>query len=150
MSTAVATGRPSLYNQQLADKICELIAEGRSVVSVCSLPGMPCSASIYKWLSEQPYFSERYARAREVQLEVMAAELVDIADDSSQDRRTIVVNGHEIEIVDQDHINRARLRVDTRKWLLSKLAPKKYGDRLELAGDQEAPLTITVKRTDIP
>jgi hypothetical protein len=98
------------------------------VRAICKDEDMPASSTIFKWLSEQPAFSEQYAHARSVQMEAMAEEILEIADDGSND--TYETDEGD-ERTNQDVIQRSRLRVDTRKWLMSKLAPKKYGDKVE-------------------
>jgi hypothetical protein len=78
-------------------------------------------------------------------MEVWSEEIIEIADDAASDKFTDA-NGN--ERVDNEHINRSRLRVDTRKWLMSKLAPKKYGDKVDLrhAGEGGGPLKIEIVR----
>jgi hypothetical protein len=100
---------------------------------------MPAQSTVFKWLSENSKFSEQYAHAREAQADTLADELIDISDDSSRDTYK---DSDGIERVDHDHINRSRLRVDTRKWIASKLKPKKYGEKIDaqVAGN----LTLTV------
>ncbi len=88
---------------------------------------------MYRWLSRNPRFADQYARAREALVESWADEIIDIADDGTTDYITKVGrNGAEYEAVDQEHIQRSRLRVDARRWLLSKLNPGQYGDHMEV------------------
>lgn len=124
-------GRRTEFTQAIADIICDRLAEGQSLRSICESGKIPCQSTIFKWLREQPEFSQQYARARESQVEHYANEILEIADDGRNDTTT---DCHGKVIVDHDVIARSRLRVDTRKWLMSKLAPKKYGDKLELGG----------------
>lgn len=120
-------GRPSSYTDAIADEICEAIAEGYALHRMCKeRDGWPREGTIYRWIEKHPDFREKYARAREIQAERMAEEVVTIADDGARDVR-LTEDGE--EIVDHDHIARAKLRVDARKWLVSKILPKKYGDR---------------------
>ena len=136
------TGRPSEYTPEVAEFICLRVANGESVRRICSDPDMPASSTIFKWLSQQPKFAEQYARAREAQMEVMAQEIIDIADDSSKDTE-VGEDGKARQ--NSEWINRSRLRVDARKWLMSKLAPKKYGDKLGITGaDGVGPVGITI------
>jgi hypothetical protein len=90
-----------------------------------------------KWAAEKPAFSEQYAKARELLLEHWAEEIIEIADDGTNDwmeRKN--AEGENIGWqVNGEHIQRSRLRSDNRKWLLSKLAAKKYGDKIELGGE---------------
>ena len=104
---------------------------------------MPSLSTVMGWLfdGEHEEFSEQYARAREVQAEVLADELTDIADDASGDT-TMGEKGR--VITDHEHIQRSRLRIDTRKWIASKLLPKRYGDKIvqEHTGPDGGPVVI--------
>jgi len=87
---------------------------------------MPAVGSVCRWLAENDGFREQYARAREAQADTLADEILDIADDGTNDWMaredgSLEYNG--------DHIQRSRLRVDARKWIASKLKPKVYGER---------------------
>lgn len=124
-------GRPSSFTQEVADKICQQIATtSRGIRSICSDEGMPVVSTVMKWLCDNKPFSEQYARAKEQQAEMLVEEMLEIADETSKD--TIVTDKGEIP--NSEWIARSRLRVDSRKWLASKLLPKKYGDKMELSG----------------
>jgi transposase-like protein len=114
------------YSPELADAICELVAEGESIRTICKAEGMPAKSTIFKWLREHKDFSDQYARAKEDQLEALADEILEIADDKSND-----VSG-ELQMPNGVAVQRAKLQTDTRKWLLAKLVPKKYGDKLDM------------------
>lgn len=131
------------YSQELADAVCELISTGESIRAICKAENMPAMSSIFKWLSIHPEFAEQYARAKEIQTEKIADELIEIADDESGD-----VSG-ELKMPNSVAVQRARLKVDTRKWLLSKLQPKKYGDKLDmnLAGKDGGPIHASIAVT---
>lgn len=103
--------------------------QGESVRSICKSEVLPVQATIYKWLAAQPEFAEQYARARAIQADVLAEEIIAIADDSSGDTYT---DDEGVKRVDHEHVQRARLRVDARKWYVAKLAPKVYGDATTL------------------
>lgn len=120
------------FNQKTAGAICEAVANGQTVREVCAGEGMPTERTVYRWLAENEPFCQQYARAREAQMDRMADELLEIADDSSNDYMLRKQGDDEIEVANQEHIQRSRLRVDTRKWLMSKLAPKKYGERQQV------------------
>lgn len=122
-------GRPSEYNETTARHICELLASGESLVSIADGKTFPVSSTIYSWLAKHPEFAEMYTRARETQMEAMAAEILEIADDKPVCEVPDPDGGVSVR-VDAAGIQRNRLRVDTRKWLMSKLAPKKYGDKI--------------------
>lgn len=120
-------GRPSGYTEELAAEICQLIASGKSLVTICSQKNMPTRTTIYDWLDKHKRFADNYARARDERADFYADESLDIADNSGFD--AVIVDGR--AVVNSEAINRARLRIDTRKWYASKLAPKKYGEKVE-------------------
>lgn len=120
--------RPT-YSAAIAEEICDRLAKGESLKSICRDERMPDDHTVRKWvIDDYEGFAPQYARARDIGLEVMAEETIEIADDSGLD----VVMTENGPRPDGEVINRAKLRVDTRKWLLSKLAPKRYGDRLQV------------------
>lgn len=122
-------GRPTIYSDELAQTICESLMVGMSLRRICELDDMPAISTVMQWLaSNKSDFMEQYAHARQVQAEYLLDELIDIADDSSKDY--VVVDGQ--ERLDQEHIQRAKLRIDTRKWNIEKLAPKRYGAKQQL------------------
>lgn len=125
--------RPSGYSQEIADTICSDLAAGLSLREIAAKDGMPSRDTMRRWLGQFPEFQAHYARARELQMEHYAEEILDISDDASAD---VSIGSDGIKRVDNEAIQRSRLRVDTRKWLMSKLAAKKYGDKLtaELGG----------------
>lgn len=128
------------------------MSAGASLRAVCAQEDMPCKATVLKWCRDFPEFAAQYARAREDLLEHWADEIVDISDDSSQD--TVEVKDDKGAVIreqqNSEWITRSRLRVDTRKWLMSKLAPRKYGEKLELSGDPERPLGVKIVRFGDP
>lgn len=149
-------GRETEYNEEVANYICEQIAESRGLRAILredtqkNLPNLiktkgeenlahliailnkygelPASSTIFKWLLSNNQFSEQYARARIVQAHVLIDEIKQIADDGHNDT---YIDDEGKRIVDYDIIQRSRLRVDARKWLATKLAPKVYGDKIE-------------------
>jgi hypothetical protein len=124
-----------MYTPELAAEVCRRISEGESLRSVCRDESMPSTSTVMKWARQMPEFAQQYAKAREALLEHWAEEITEIADDGSNDwmeRRKQEGEEPAGWVANGEHINRSRLRVDTRKWLLSKLAPRKYGDRMDL------------------
>lgn len=115
------------YAASVFDEMMELIATGAPVRQICLMEGMPSQAQFYKWLQDDTEKSEKYARAKELQADYFAEEIIDIADNSTND--WMIREGK--EVVDQEAIQRDRLRIDTRKWLMGKCKPKKYGDKLD-------------------
>jgi hypothetical protein len=142
-------GRPSSYSNLVAGLICEAMAAGQTLTAICrsemlSLGGEsfvtpPHISTVFRWLAQFQEFRDMYARAREAQADVWAQEIIDIADDSSGDTITTEKGA---KICDAEWVNRSRLRVDARKWAAAKGSPRKYGDRLELAGDKDNPLVV--------
>lgn len=135
-------GRPSDFTPETASVICERLASGESLRAICADSAMPGKTTVFRWLSVNEPFRDQYARARVLQLEHMAEEILEISDDGSRD--TYEDENGNIR-TDHDVVARSRLRVDTRKWLMSKLAPKKYGDKLEVSGE-----TVTRFVAEIP
>lgn len=150
-------GRPkgsNTFTTKTGEAICIRLAEGASLRSICEAKGFPAESTVRLWVLQNinPEFTAQYVRARELQAEKWADEIVDIADDGSNDyiERTRP-DGSTFEAVNSEHINRSRLRVDTRKWMLSKMLPKKYGERVvnEMVGKDGGPIrTESVNDTD--
>lgn len=136
------TGRPSSYTDEIADLICERIAEGESLRSICGSEGMPAKKTVLRWLSDRESFRAQYARAREDQADHYAEEIVAIADAAEGD----FVETENGPAFNAEHVQRSKLRVDARKWVASKLKPKKYGDRLDV--ESKGSLTITIAKGD--
>jgi hypothetical protein len=122
-------GQPSSYTEEIAAVICERIAEGESLRAICRGSGMPAQSTIFKWLAERQEFSEQYARAREAQADVLFDEILHIADTPLEGVKTKVV-GDKVETMTGDMIEHRRLQVDARKWMLGKMQPKKYGEKV--------------------
>jgi len=121
-------GRPIGFRKAVADEFCRRIGEGRSERSVCKDPDMPAHATIYKWEQENPEFATQYARARDERAAHLAEEALTIADDLG-------------ETPSSEQVQKARLQIDTRKWFAAKLAPKKYGDRIQTDATVQANVT---------
>lgn len=141
-------GRPTTFTDDIGDLICGLIAEGQSVRKICQLPDMPVISTVMLWVAKgnrgvEPYvlFSEQYARAMDDRTEYWAEEIIDIADNDSEDE-IFTEDGKRVQ--NGEFIARSRLKIDSRKWLMGKLKPKKYGDKItnELIGDKENPLNF--------
>jgi len=129
---AAKMGRPTDFTPEVANLICMLMMEGFSLRRICAIPDAPCMSSVMVWLSKGaseeagPYrdFMEQYARAREIQAEVFAHEIIDIADDGRND--TYEDDDGNVH-VNNDVIQRSKLRVEARKWAAAQLSPRKYG-----------------------
>lgn len=122
-------GRPTSFTQEIADKVCEGIAEGKSLRSMLREDeSLPASSTLFRWLSLDKSFSEQYARAREAQADVLFDEVLQIADDGQNDSYT---DDDGNARTDFDVIARSKLRVDARKWMAGKLRPKVYGEKIQ-------------------
>lgn len=128
--TSNTLGRPSLYSKELAKSFCDQLTLGRSVRQICKMDGMPAMSQIFAWLRDKPDFQEQYSQARELQAEALADELLDIADDGSNDFMEVLdKQGKAVGWKENgESVRRSALRVDARKWVAAKLLPKKYGD----------------------
>ena len=147
-------GRHSIYTPEIASQICALLEEGQTLrqISRCH-PELPVKSTVMKWRDDIPAFAVQYTAARARGIEALAEELLEIADDGTNDWIKRENRAGMVETVaDTDHINRSRLRVDTRKWLLSKMRPDKYGDQVKVSGDPLAPLIprVVVHLVDSP
>jgi hypothetical protein len=127
-------------------------SEDRATISAQVLEGMRSGLSAFKackkagvnqstfnlWLNDDADLAAQYARAREDLLEMMASDILDIADRP--------VGSTDSGATDSGAVADKKVQIDTRKWLLSKLAPKKYGDKLEVSGDSANPLVTRIER----
>lgn len=142
--------RPSKYSEKIADRILEQIADGISLRSICAQDDMPNRATVFRWLAANNEFRDQYTRAREAQADTLFDEILDIADNASND--WMERNGEDDRgwTANGDHIQRSKLRIEARKWMAGKLRPKKYGDKLELSGDVDAPLVTEIVIRGVP
>jgi hypothetical protein len=148
IAAAQGPAKSYLYSQAIGDEICHRLAAGESLRSICRSEGMPGFATITAWgLDTQHPFAAQFAHARNIGWRHLAEEILEISDDSSRDYvEREGADGEIVRTVDHDHIARARLRVDTRKWLLARMLPKVYGDRVvnEIVGQGDGPVKVDV------
>ena len=121
----------------ISDMVLEGMRSGLSAFKACQAAGVPQS-TFSRWVDDDAILAENYARAREDLIERMATEIMEISDQDVG----VAVDGKKDWAAVQKH----RLQVDTRKWLLSKLAPKKFGDKIEVSGDPANPLVQRIER----
>jgi hypothetical protein len=129
------TGRPTKHTPDREDVLLELIADGMSLVKASKEIDVGI-ATVFRWLDADPIFRDKYAKAKEAQAEKFADEIVAIADETEVS--SVVTPDGEVNLrLDATAVARNRLRVDARKWVASKLLPKKYGDKMqtELSGN---------------
>jgi hypothetical protein len=154
-------GRPTLYSQEVVGYICQELAKGLPLTVICrggmmveeradpendeyQRPEvMPKPRTVQDWEAERDDVSAAIARARELGEFALAEECLEIADDG---RRDYSVDKDGREVPDHDHINRTKLRIETRLKLLAKFNPRRWGDKLELAGSKDSPLTVVVRK----
>ncbi|PAQ09731.1 terminase small subunit protein [Mesorhizobium temperatum] len=138
--------RPSSFTQEIADAICEKLADGRSLRSICEADDMPHVATVCRWLADErrAEFREQYVRAREIQADALFEQALDIADTPVEGIKTKVTSDGKTEEMRGDMIEHRRLQVETRKWMVGKMAPKKYGDKLALTDGEGGPLVVQV------
>ena len=122
----------NLYTPALSDLICKRVSEGESLRAICRDHGMPSEGTVRGWAREdRDGFGSRYRLARELQLDHWADVIIDIADEGDRDPRD------------------RQVRIETRKWIMSKLAPRRYGDRLLVAGEAENPLRVLHEQVSV-
>lgn len=133
-------GRKTEYDPLIAAEICTRISCGESLRQICMEDRMPVHSTVYLWLLQNKQFSDNYAKAREEQADTLADEIQAIADEPPAE----IVDDKGISRTDSGWVTWQKNRIDARKWVASKLKPKKYGDRQIVAGDAENPLAMTV------
>lgn len=136
-------GRPSTYTPEIAAVLCERLALGETLRAICRGEDMPPESTVRLWaLDDVDGFAARYARARDLGLDAMAEQCIEIADEAETVQK-VGPDGETMEVAfDSTAVARNRLRVDSRKWLLSKMAPKRYGDKLQHTGDGGGPMEL--------
>jgi hypothetical protein len=125
--------RPSIYTKELAANICERIADGESLRKICSDDDMPCRKTVHIWLldPDKEEFLHQYKEACDIRTENMFDALIEIAD------------------IGSGEVQRDRLRIEIRKWYLSKIMPKKYGDKMDItSGNKPIPLLQNVSNSN--
>lgn len=145
------------FNQEIANRICERIADGESLRTICESPNLVSRETVYRWLREGvkegsapelQAFCDQYARARDDQSDTHVDDIIQIADDASDDIGFMVMEDKDGEgaqaFIKHNVINRAKLRIEARKWVASKQKPKKYGERIEHTGKNGGPIQTTV------
>lgn len=150
---------PVTYSPEVAERILDGLIEGRTLTSICSTPDMPDRRTVINWCQNVPEFAKRYDAANELKADFLFDEILDIADGretvSQTDRiqsfleafdTTDLSKGHGRTILIADRL----MRIDARKYIVSKLRPRKYGQatQVEITGDPNKPIT-TITRIEI-
>lgn len=136
-------GGDMAFNQETADRICERLAAGESLRKAC-VDG-PDPSTILRWTEDNDAFAQQYAQARARGYALLADELIQIADDGTND--SYVDDDGNVR-TNQDVIARSRLRVDTRKWMLAKMLPKVYGEKVETTHKGTVGVVLNATPTD--
>jgi hypothetical protein len=147
---APKTGRPSTYTTEIADEICSRLSQGEPLRAICRDEGMPAWRTVYGWMAASDDLSTRIAHAREIGEESLAQECLDIADNAANDW----MEKHDKDgaavgwQLNGDHVQRSKLRIETRLKLLAKWNPKKWGEKVDLnhGGQKENPLVALVQQ----
>ncbi|PBB96809.1 terminase small subunit protein [Mesorhizobium sp. WSM3862] len=147
--------RPTIYSDEIANTICEQIAEGKSLRSICLDAAMPAKSTVFAWLADpgRDDFRTKYVHAREAQADVLVDEMTDIADDGSNDWMEQKNSDGEVTGWKEngEALRRSALRISARQWIAEKLRPKKYGSKVALTDGEGGPLTVQiVKFKDAP
>ena len=139
-------GRPSIFNQDIADQMCEQLTDGVSLRSICRADDMPAIATVYRWFRENPPFREQFELAFMNRADTHREEILEIADNATNDWMEKNDPNNAGFVVNGEHIQRSRLRIDARKWVSSKMNPKKYGEKIGI-GQAEDLGPIQMKNT---
>ena len=139
-------GQPPMeLTPEIEEALFSHLEDGGSLRGFCAMDGNPSRTTVHKWLRNNEPFANHYAAARARGMDTWAEEIVEIADESGLDVIGVNLNTGQ-PVVDGEAIARSRLRVDARKWIMSKLAPKKYGEKVEVEHGGEQKHTITFRR----
>lgn len=142
-------GRPTEYTQQLADRICEELSLGFSIRTVCKPDEMPAISTFFRWMRENEEFQKQYARAKQEAADAMAEDILDIADDGTNDwMEAQRKDGSTYYKPDYETIQRSKLRVETRKFLMAKMKPKRYGEKIDVTSDGEKLNNVVIYRPE--
>ncbi len=143
-------GRPTSYSEKLANLICERVATSTmGLARLCELhDDLPDKTTVNLWRYRHAEFSTQYAQAKLKQADLMAEEILDIADDGSNDwMESFSEDGDSSYKLNGEHVQRSRLRIDTRKWLASKLLPKQYGQHAEeVKGENKSVIELLIDK----
>ena len=135
--------KPVRYSKALGERICARLAQGEPLKQICRGPDMPDESAVRYWAIDNVEFAPLYARAREVGYDKLAEEILKIAD-TPKEGQIVSIKEWGAEVTTKDMIEHRRLQIDTRKWLLAKMLPKRYGDASKNENDDKDAGTFTV------
>ena len=142
--------KPSQYRADLAEEICRRIAEGETLPAICREEHMPHFQRVYDWIeADTDGFRGRIERARELGAEAIAQDTFDIADDGRNDwMEKYDKDGNSLGyMLNGEHVQRSKLRIETRLKLLAKWHPKKYGEKVDVnhGGQADNPISALLQ-----
>lgn len=139
------------YTPELAESICTMLIDGMPLSRICARNDIPSKHTVLRWLQEYPEFYEAYFKAKQLQAEGLVDEIVDIADNSTNDyMEWVTKSGRKMIVPDHENIQRSRLRVDARKWLAQQLFPRVYGERVQLNAGEGVSAQLVIIGRDEP
>lgn len=148
-------GRPSIYTPELAAELCYYLSMGESLRTACKHKGMPTVKTVFLWLSAsnkaewRDDFLQQYTRAKEEAADAMAEEILYIADTPKHGVEKVTKANGVTEIKEGDMLGHRRLQIDTRKFIMAKMKPKKYGDKVDLtSGGEKIGVTVTPEQAE--
>lgn len=125
--------RPLDYREDIAKEICDKLKEGMSLRKICENKAYPTKETVFRWLADFPLFQSQYAHAKEFFSDAEFERMYEIIDDADTPEK----------------LAQARLKIDTMKWMLGKMKPKKYGDKLQVGGAEDLPPVRTQSTLNI-
>lgn len=131
-----------MYTQEKGAAICARLSEGLSLRKACEAESGPDPSTVLRWVDQEPEFAQQYAHARMRGYQLLADQIIDISDDSDGD----IVDTEHGPRVDAERVARSKLRVDSRKWMLSKMLPKVYGEKTETTHEVGESVTKIVRQ----
>lgn len=139
------------FSQALFDEICELMAGGESLTSICKRSGMPNKRTVMRWLEKNEALAIQYSEAQNMRADHYFDQIIDLADNCRFGSKKVYKADGGIEIIDGDMVERSRLQIDARKWVLARMNPKKYGDKFtqELTGADGGPVRLILNGSDV-
>jgi hypothetical protein len=142
-----STQRP--FSQEIADSICERLADGESLISICEDEGYPAYITVRRWQDKDPDFKAAYARARELQAEHFVDELSLIADDGRNDfMEKVRQNGETFVDANREHLERSKIRIATRQWIVERILSGKYGPKPQVVVQNNQQNVVSVDPTE--
>lgn len=139
-------GTKTIFTPELCSKICDFVIEGYTMRQIAAMDGMPTKASIFRAMSRNEDFAAAYAEARDLQTMMWEDDLTDIADNSNNDWvEKERANGSTEIALNHEAMQRSKLRIETRKWLMACRKPQKYGTKVsqEISGPDGGPVSVS-------